>query len=189
MSIKTNREYRSMNLLIPRKRIDTEFYIEGYATKFNKSYELYEYEGNKYFEVIDRDALIGADMSDVIMQYDHSGRVMARTSNGTLGLEPNDIGLFTYADLSKTSAAKELYSDISSGLVTKMSWAFTVKEDSYDKETRTRFIKRVKKIFDVSAVSIPANRDTEISARSYFEGVIETEKRELELRKAKYFYI
>ena len=180
MPIKTNREYRSMNLLMPttEKRINSEYYVEGFATTFNKPYELYEYGGNKYFEVIDRNALVEADISDVIMQYDHSGRVRARTSNGTLGIEPNDIGLFAYADLSRSSAAKELYEDIASGLVTKMSWAFTIADDDYDKDTKTRTIKRIKKIYDVSAVSIPANGDTEISARSYVDGVIEIEKRE-----------
>lgn len=185
-----------MNLLMPtmEKRINSDFYVEGFATLFDKPYELYEYEGNKYFEVISRDALISADMSDVIMQYDHNGRVRARTSNGTLGIEPNEIGLFIYADLSKSNAAREMYEDIASGLVTKMSWAFTVADDAFDKETRTRTIQKVKKLYDVSAVSIPANGDTEISARSYFDGVIELEKREalareLELRKAKYFFI
>jgi uncharacterized protein len=119
----------------------------------------------------------------VIMQYDHSGKVLARKSNGTLGIELTDRGLEMYADLSKSAAAKEMYEEITNGLVTKMSWAFTVADDAYDKETRTRTIKKVKKLYDVSAVSIPANGDTEISARSYFDGVIEIEKREALARK------
>ena len=53
------------------KRIDTDFYVEGYATTFDKPYLLYEWDGNKYYERIDRNALAGADMSDVIMQYNH----------------------------------------------------------------------------------------------------------------------
>lgn len=178
------REYRAMPLLAitAEKRIDSECYVEGYATTFNDPYELYEIEGNKYYEVIDRNALDGADMTDVIMQYDHEGRVRARNSNGTLGLEPNERGFFIFADLSRSGAAKELYEDISSGLVTKMSWAFTIAEggDEYDRNTRTRTIKRIKKVYDVSAVSIPANGGTEISARSYLDGVIEAEKRESE---------
>ena len=198
MPVKPNREYRSMNLMIPaeQKRIDSAFYTEGYATTFNSPYELYEFEGNKYFEVVDRDALTGADVSDVIMQYDHAGRVRARTSNWTLGIEPDNHGLFVFADLGKTGASRELYEDISSGLVTKMSWAFTVADDEYDKRERTRTIKRIKKVYDVSAVSCPANPGTDISARSYFDGVIEMERqelarrqKELELAKAKYFYM
>ena len=67
-----------------------------------------------------------------------------------------------------------------------MSWAFTVAEEEYDKETRTRIIKRIKKVYDVSAVSIPANDGTIISARSFINGVIEKEQQELlERRKRK----
>lgn len=182
-----NREYRNLQILQPsqQKRIDSEYYVEGYATTFNKPYELYEIDGIKYYEVIDSHALDGADMTDVIMQYDHEGRVLARNSNKTLGIEPNNEGLFIYADLSKSSASKEMYEEIDSGLVTRMSWAFTVGEEEYNRETRTRTIKKVDKVYDVSAVSIPANADTEISARSYLNGVIEVEKQELLERRKK----
>ena len=195
MPIKNDRIYRAALPFATNpteKRIQSDFYVEGFATTFDKPYELYEYDGQKYFEMIDRHALDGADVSDVIMQLDHSGRVRARTSNGTLGIEAIDHGLFTFADLSKSSAAKELYEDIDSGLITKMSWAFTIEQDAYDRETRTRIIQKVKKVYDVSAVSIPANDATEISARSYFDGVIEREMQELQERlniaKRKYYY-
>lgn len=199
MPFKDNREYRAIlnpfNLAATEKRFDSNYYVEGYAATFDKPYLLYDYEGIKYYESIDRHALDGADMSDVIMQYDHGGKVLARQSNKTLGLELNDIGFFIFADLSKSSAAKDMFEEISNGLVTKMSWAFTVAEDSYDRDTHTRTILKVKKVYDVSAVSIPANPDTEISARSWIDGVIENEKREalerqkeLELLKSKYFY-
>ena len=145
---------------------------------------LYEWDGVKYYEEIDRHALDEADLSDVIMQYDHQGKVLARKSNNTLIIEPNEYGLFIAADLSKSQAAKELYGEIKNGLITKMSWAFTIKEDKYNRETRTRTITKIKKVYDVSAVSYPANSDTEISARSWLDGVIEAEKREaLERRK------
>lgn len=184
------REYRAvvLPLRLPEaeKRIDSEYYVEGFATTFNKPYLLYELDGIKYYEEIDRHALDGADLSDVIMQYDHQGKVLARLSNGTLGLEPTNNGLFIFADLSKSQAAKELHEEIRNGLITKMSWAFTVAEDKYNRETRTRTITKIKKVYDVSAVSIPANGDTEISARSWLDGVIEAEKREaLEQRKRK----
>jgi len=182
------REYRAvvLPLRLPEaeKRIDSDYYVEGFATTFNKPYLLYELDGIKYYEEIDRHALDGADLSDVIMQYDHQGKVLARLSNGTLGLEPTNNGLFIFADLSKSAAAKELYEEIKNGLITKMSWAFTVAEDKYNRETRTRTITKIKKVYDVSAVSIPANADTEISARSWLDGVIEAERREaLERRK------
>lgn len=166
------------------KRIETDFYVEGYATTFNKPYVLYEYDGINFYEVVDRNALVGADVSDVIMQYNHGGKVLARQTNKTLGIEADDSGLFTFADLSKSRAAQELYEEISNGLITKMSWAFRVAEDAYNKDTRTRTILKIKKVYDVSAVSYPANADTEISARSYFDGVIEAEKREALARQA-----
>ncbi|MBQ2911315.1 MAG: HK97 family phage prohead protease [Clostridia bacterium] len=183
MPIKDNREYRSMAMPLAsggtNKRFDTEFYVEGYATTFDKPYLMFEYEGVKYYEVIDRHALDEADMSDVIMQYDHQGKVFARNSNNTLYLNADDTGLFTAADLSRSQAARSLHEEIDGGLITKMSWAFTVAESKYNKDTHTRTITKIKKVYDVSAVSMPANPDTSISARSYFDGVIEMEKQEL----------
>lgn len=171
-----------MSLLLPNqsteKRLPSEFYVEGYATTFNDPYVLYEYDGVKYMEQIDRHALDEADMSDVIMQYDHTGRVLARNSNGSLLLEPNQHGLFIAADLSRSEPARNMYEEINAGLVNRMSWAFQVEKDAYDRATRTRTILKISKLYDVSAVSMPANPATEISARSYFDGVIEAERQE-----------
>ena len=181
MPVVQGREYRAMSLLLPtaaNKRIDTDFYVEGYATTFDQPYVLFEEEGIQYKEVIDRNALVGADMSDVIMQYDHRGNVLARQSNGTLIIVPDLTGLFVAADLSKSVAARNLHEEISNQLITKMSWAFTVAEESYDRDTHTRRIVKIKKVFDVSAVSLPANPSTDISARSWFDGVIEAERQE-----------
>lgn len=175
-------------MLIPNqqkeKRLNSDYYVEGFATTFNQPYLLWEYEGVKYYEEIDRNALASADISDVIMQYDHTGKVFARTGNKTLGLEPEDHGLFIFADLSKSSAAKEMYEEISNRLITKMSWAFTVNRDEYDRDTHTRRILEIKKVYDVSAVSLPANEGTDISARSYIDGVIDIERREALARRA-----
>ena len=183
MPIKKDREYRALaaplSVQAVTKRIETDFYVEGYATTFNKPYLLYEFEdGTKFYERIDAHALDGADMSDVIMQYDHEGRVFARQSNKTLILEPDSKGLMVAADLSKTDLARGLYQDIDAGMITKMSWAFTVAEESYDRLTRTRSILKIKKVYDVSAVSIPANGDTEISARSFASRSYEVERQE-----------
>lgn len=161
------------------KRIDSECYVEGYATTFDKPYLMYEYEGIKYYEQIDSRALDGADMSDIIFQYDHQGKVLARKSNNTLIVEPNQVGLFICADLSKSRESREMFEEINNGLVTKMSWGFTVSEDEYNRETHTRTIKKIKKVYDVSAVSIPANQDTTIQSRTYFAGVAEIEQQEL----------
>lgn len=190
MPVKKDREYRSLTAPLSAaaqtKRINTDYYVEGYATTFDKPYLLYEFEdGTKIYERIDAHALDSADMSDVIMQYDHEGRVFARQSNGTLVLQPDEKGLFIAADLGKTDLARGLHQDIEAGMITKMSWGFTVAEDSYDKLTHTRTILKIAKVYDVSAVSIPANGDTEISTRNAASRSYEQEKQErLERRVA-----
>lgn len=187
MPIKKDREYRTMSLVQPKvegKRIDTDYYVEGYATTYSIPYVLMEIDGVKYMERIAPNALVGADMSDVIFQYDHQGKVLARKANGTLILEPNDQhGLFIAADLSKSAEARNLYEEIKNGLVTQMSWVFKVEKDSYDRATHTRTIEKVSKVYDVSAVTYPANSDTNIYARSYIDGVIDVENREAAERR------
>lgn len=189
MPIKQDREYRTLaaplSAQAAAKRIETDFYVEGYATTFESPYLLYEIEGTKFYERIDAHALDGADMSDVIMQYDHEGRVFARQSNGSLILIPDHKGLLIAADLGRTDLARGLYQDIQQGMITKMSWAFTVKTDSYDRATHTRTILEIKKVYDVSAVSIPANGDTEISARSFVHRSYEAERQERLLQRAR----
>lgn len=183
MPVCKDREYRNvaapLSVSKEFKVFDSECYVEGYATTFDQPYLLYEWDGVKYYEKIDRHALDGADIDDVIMQYDHEGRVFARQSNNTLKLIPDGNGLKIAADLSKTDLARGLYQDIDAGMITKMSWGFTVAEDSYDRETHTRTILKIKKVYDVSAVSIPANQDTEISARNFARGRYEAEQQEL----------
>ena len=186
MPIKKEREYRALAAPLTAqsatKLIQTEYYVEGYATTFDTPYLLYEFEdGTKIYERIDAHALDGADMSDVIMQYDHEGRVFARQSNKTLILVPDHKGLLVAADLGRTDLARGLYQDIDAGMITKMSWAFTVADggDSYDRATHTRTIHKIKKVYDVSAVSIPANGDTEISARNFARRSYEAERQEL----------
>lgn len=166
------------------KRLDTEYYVEGYATTFNDPYVLWnDWNGVEYKEVISPDALRDADMSDVIMQFDHEGKVLARMSNGTLVVEPDEHGLFIAADLSRSQAARDAYEEIQAELVTCMSWAFTVAADEYDRETHTTTITRVKKVYDVSVVSLPADPNTEISARNLLNGVIEQSRKELARRR------
>ena len=166
------------------KRFDTEYYVEGYASTFDDPYVLFEdFDGNEYREIIAPTAFDDADMTDVIMQFDHSGKVLARMSNGTLIVEPDEHGLFVAADLSGSRAARDLYEEITNGLITRMSWAFMIAADEYDRETRTTTITRVKKVYDVSAVSLPADPNTEISARNLLDGVIEQSRKEFARRK------
>ena len=188
------RQYRSMMPLAivgegVSKRFDTDYYVEGYASTFNDPYTLYKYGDWEYVEVIDPDAFRDADMSDIIMQFDHQGKVYARMSNHTLIVEPDQHGLFVAADLGKTTNSRMMWEDIDAGLVTRMSWGFTIAPDgiSYvDDESQhrtTATITKVTKVFDVSAVSLPADPNTEISARSLYDGAIERVQEERLLRE------
>lgn len=183
MPICKEREYRTMAVTLPNEE---EYIVEGYATTFDDPYVLFSDGDRDFSEVVDRHALDGTDTSDVIFQYDHSGMVYARTKNDTLQLSTDEHGLKIRADLGSTAASRQMYEAISAGLVDQMSFAFVVDGEDYDKNTRTRTIKHIKKLYDVSAVSIPANPGTEISARSAFEGYIEAERlEELEAEKRK----
>lgn len=183
MPKKSEREYRSMSLMTP----NTEYRAEGYATTYSDPYLLFRSEDTDYYEEVAPDAIDErTDMSDVIFQFDHEGMVYARMSNDTLSLSSDEHGLKVDVDLSKTADARNMFENISSGMVREMSWAFTVDGQKYDKDTHTRKITHVKKIYDVSCCSIPANPNTEImAARSFIDGEIEKEIKEFEAREAK----
>ena len=174
-----DREYRSMELrVLPGEE---SYIVEGYASTF-EPYVLFSQDGIDYSERIAPTAFDDADLSDVVFRVDHTGPVYARSSAGTVELWHDDHGLGQRTNLGKTQRARELYADIQAGNYPKMSFAFTVAEngDSYDRETHTRTISRIAKVFDVSPVSFPANPGTElgVSTRDYFNGVIEAEKAE-----------
>jgi len=180
MPAKTDsREYR--DILTPmeiRKAEDGGMTVEGYATTFNQPYVLWQDREAVVREQVDPKAFVGCDMSDVIMQYDHEGRVFARISNGTLQLTPDEHGLRIRADLGGTTLGRQLYEEIDGGYTNKMSFGFTVTGDRKETTERDgkveilRTITSIGKLFDVSAVSLPANDATEISARSIGDGLI-----------------
>lgn len=176
--INNGREYRDLVLRVA-ENLQEEKTVEGYATTFNEPYVLYNFtnEDGKnvtVYEQVDREAFNDTDMSDVIFQYDHEGRVFARLSNGTLELTPDDHGLKVRANLGGTEIGRNLYEEIKGGYTNKMSFGFTVAEDNITEygADYIRTIKRVGKLYDVSAVSYPQNNYTEISARNHCEGVI-----------------
>lgn len=171
-----------MTVQTEQKRIDSNYYVEGYAARY-EPYLLFEDESGKYYERFERDCFSGCDMSDIIMQYNHTGKVLARQRNKTLIVETDNNGLFICADLGKSEAARSMYEEISNGLVDRMSWGFIPGDYYFDKQSRTIVHTKVKKIFDVSAVSIPANDDTNIQARSFINGEIEKLAQELRERE------
>ena len=180
------RAYRRMPRFEIRQQDGGEMAVEGYATTFNEKYELFHYDNWEGYRVhvleqVDPGAFTDCDMSDVIMQYNHEGRVYARVSNGTLSVRADGHGLYIKADLSGTALGQQLYDEIKGGYTNRMSFGFTVSKDRRETErdeenkviTVTRTITGISKLYDVSAVSIPANDGTEISARSYCDGVIQ----------------
>ena len=202
MAVKKDREYRDMTMevrtLENEETPDERKVVTGYASTFNDPYTLYEDENWRFKEVVDARAFDNTDMSDVIMQYDHEGRVFARMSNNTLTVRPDERGLLIEADLSGTELGRQLFEEIRGGYTNKMSFGFTVDgeemldtKDVDGKALTVRTITSVRKLYDVSAVSLPANDATSISVRNLTDGEIERiqaerlEAEKLELRRKK----
>lgn len=173
------REYRNMPFFAKKRDSEggTEFLVEGYASTFDE-YIVCSFDGIDYKERIEPTAFDNCDMSDVVFRIDHEGPVYARTKAGTIKLNIDTKGLHQITDLSRTTNSRNIYEDIDAGNYPQMSFAFTVKEDAYNSETHTRIIKQIEKLYDISPVSFPANPNTNLSARDYFNGVIEMEKAE-----------
>lgn len=206
MPAKSDREYRDLYSI---RALDTTEETEskkvsGQFTTYDSPYMLYSFEDDtaryEMWEVVDSRAFDECDVSDVIMQYDHVGRVFARTSNGTLELDFS-VPLMD-AELNGTEIGRQLYEEIRGGYTTKMSFGFKVEDSIQNREVIqregmtplvkiTRTITKISKLYDVSAVSLPANNQTSISARALGEGVINEAREEfmaaraLEIQKAK----
>ena len=183
------REYRNIETgqMETRTAEDGQMIVEGYATTFNQPYTLYREKNMIVREQVDPAAFAECDMSDAIMQYDHVGRVFARVKNGTLGLESDGHGLKIRANLGGTEIGRQLFEEIQGGYTNKMSFGFTVagekKTRSKDAEghvTILRTITKIGKLYDVSAVSLPANDATEISSRTIGDGLIAEAEKEIQ---------
>ena len=195
--INQGRQYRTVMQMTVRKASEDEerkFIVEGYASTFNEPYTLYDSADFRYDEQIAPEAFAECDLRDCIFQYDHAGRVFARTSNGTLEVKTDDHGLYVVADLGGTEEGRKLYEEIEKGYTTKMSFGFSIGETKEEytrnnetgKDTCLCTITKISRLYDVSAVSLPANDGTEISARSLVDGIIAKRAQELsEEEKAK----
>ena len=157
-----------------------EMIVQGQAVTFEQETTLFKCGNTEYKEVIDRNAFNEADMSDVIFNYNHSGKVVARTRNNTLKLNIDANGLNIEARLDGTEEGRKLYEEIKGGYIDRMSFCFTIKEESYNQETHTWRVLKIDKLYDVSAVDIPAYDTTSISARSSRLAVAEQEQKALE---------
>lgn len=157
-----NKEFRTLEM----RALDNEenkMVIEGYAITFNAPATHFGMT-----EIIDSRALDNCDMSDVPLKYNHddSHMIMARTRNGSLKLEKDDIGLKIHAELIDTQSNRDIYTAIKSGLLDKMSFAFTVQDEDYDYNTDTRTVLSIDKLYDVSVVDVPYYDTTSVYARN-----------------------
>lgn len=157
------KEIRKLDLQFRAEDEAEDMKIKGYAVVFNSP------ETYSYTEVIDEHALDEADMSDVVLRYNHEDTfmVLARTRNKSLNLNVDEKGLFMEAQLQNDiTQHRDIYNAIKSGLIDKQSFAFTVDEDSYDYDTDTRTITKIGKLFDVSVVDQPFYNATDVSLAS-----------------------
>lgn len=174
------REYRSFNV---ETRQEAEGqpsgWIHGRAVVFDTPAVMYTdpETGIEYKEKVDAHAFDETDMSDVIMNVNHDGPAIARTRNNTLILNITEEGLDPEADLTKSQASRDALEAVQNGLLDKMSFAFTVREDSYDSDSHTRTIRKIARLFDVSLVNFPAYEQTAVSARDYYGAKAEAERR------------
>ena len=172
------KEIRKIGLQFRTETNDEEkMEIKGYAVVFNSP------ETYGYTEVISDKALDEADMSDVVLRYNHNDNfmVLARTRNNSLKLKKDEKGLFMEATLQDNiTEHRNIFNAIKSELIDKQSFAFTVDEDTYDYDTDTRTITKIGKLFDVSVVDQPFYNATDVSIASKNDDFLE---RRNELRK------
>jgi len=165
--------------------------IRGYFCTFNDPYELYPRIGDwpAQYEQIDRHAFDSCNMTDVILQFDHAGQVLARIKNGSLKITFDDHGGLCEADLSGCQLARDLYESIQNGLITEMSFGFSIANDDkgvgYTEQRDEQgdyhvTITRIARLYDASIVSLAANPNTEVDEirkRSYLYATIEADRK------------
>ena len=152
--------------------------VEGYAVVFDSP------ATHGFTEIVDKNAFNGCDMKDVPLKYNHTDNflILARTRNNSLQLNVDDKGLKIRADLLDTTQGKDIYKCIKSGLLDKMSFAFTVEEEKWDLATDTRTILKIDRLYDVSVVDTPFYDTTSIYARAL--STLDNEKKKLENLRA-----
>ncbi|MBR2711246.1 MAG: HK97 family phage prohead protease [Bacilli bacterium] len=155
------KEIRKLDLQFRAEDTDEgKMEIKGYAAVFNSP------ETYGYTEIIAPTAFDEADMSDVVLRYNHndSFMVLARTRNKSLKLDVDEKGLLMDATLQDDiTEHKNIFNAVKSKLIDKQSFAFTVDEDIYDYDTDTRTITKIGKLFDVSVVDQPFYNATDVS--------------------------
>ncbi|MDY0122046.1 MAG: HK97 family phage prohead protease, partial [Sulfurimonas sp.] len=162
-----NKEVRFLNIETRNEDEKESMVIEGYAIVFNQETLIGDAEYG-FIEIIDKNALNGANLKDVPLKYNHTDNrlILARTRNGSLTFTIDDYGLKIRADLIDTQSNRDVYKSIVAGLLDKMSFAFTVKSQSWDRsgDIPKRVITEIDRLYDVSVVDLPAYEGTSIEA-------------------------
>lgn len=141
-----------------------------------------------FTEEIDPHALDDADLSDVILNFNHDDNmILARTTNNSLSLEIGSNGVFQTATLIDTTQGNDVYKMLRSGLINKMSFAFTIDKDGEEWKQEAdgrehRIIKKIKRLYDVSFVVFPAYEQTSAFAYSKTDELAEKHKALMEKR-------
>lgn len=159
---------------------DHKMILEGRAVVFDEETVLFKWDDVEYKEIIKRGSFDETDFTNAFLKYNHSDTVMpmARFKNGTLQIEIRDDGVWVRAELADTTASKDLYILVKRGDIDKMSFSFTIREESYDQVTHTWTVLKVDRLYDVAAVNVPAYESTELYARRY--GDVEARRKEVE---------
>lgn len=166
-------------------------FITGQPIVYGDMYDV----GGMFGETIDRGALEKTDLRDVRFLVNHNfsmiplARSRNNNANSTMQLEMVDGGLSIRAklDTENNATAKELYSAVSRGDISGMSFAFLVDGESWenlDSDYPIRHITSISSVFEVSAVTAPAYEATSIEARSDVEA-LESAKALLESEREK----
>ena len=127
-------------------------------------------------EVIVRGAFDETDFTDVLFSVNHDlkkiplARSRRNNAKSTMELKLDNDGLFVRAnlDIERNSEAKALHGSVDRGDIDGMSFIFFVKEERWeglDSDMPTRFIEKIRKVKEVSAVNFPAYTGTDINAR------------------------
>jgi len=143
--------------------------VSGYAAVYRSvSNELWGFE-----EVIEPGAFDSADFSDVRALFNHNpDHILARTSSGTLNLSNDEDGLKYEFEMPDTTLGRDLLVMMKRGDISQSSFAFTIKEDSWEEREGSlplRHIRQIDKVYDVSPVTYPAYEQTSASVRSLEE--------------------
>lgn len=170
--LQQNNVTRCFNFEMRTSKKDDEFgIVEGLPIVYESKTDLGYFD-----EIIERGALDDADLKDVRFLVNHNldmiplARSRNNNENSTMHLMVTDDGLRIRVklDVENNSEARNLYSAISRGDITGMSFMFSIRDEAWENENSDhplRKITKIDKVFEVSAVTMPAYEATEINAR------------------------